>query len=527
MPAWKLVYRIFRRIVLTGVLLSGLHVMSGCSDPAQSAMEMGALAQSQLDSGQLAAARKTIGEAIAERDDIAELHLLRGRIELAANSPETAYGAFAAALSLDSANMEALIGVAQLGLQSGHVAESEDATNRVLAFDPKQPNALLLRGLHDIIKRRYDDAISRSDQILEIMPNDENAAILKARALALTDRSDEAFATVERARKASGNTLSVALTLIELHRVKNDGAAMVPLLERVRKLSPADSRYDIDEADTLYKLGSAPRARAILRRRLLDGRLDEKSATAITRLWKEYDPEPLDAAALAEFAKSAGKPARKAVARLYLDRNDPGRARAALAGATSSDDIAALRARAGALEGRLDESLAQAEAIVAKDRTHCDALIAKAQALLAKRRADDAIAASTLASTTCPQMPVAFLTLARAQEADGNKAGAMVALRDAFDRNDQDSALVRTYTGWLEREGQSTRAVSIARRLTRNAPSLLSGWRLYAELCSRNPDADCGKEAQAGLTRAEQRFGVDPRSDEPLSTGLFGRLERE
>jgi hypothetical protein len=56
---------------------------------------------------------------------------------------------------------------------------------------------------------------------------------------------------------------------------------------------------------------------------------------------------------------------------------------------------------------------------------------------------------------------------------------------------------------------------------------LLSGWRLYGELCARVPTADCGVEAEAGLTRARQHFGVDRRSDEPRPTGLFGRLARQ
>jgi predicted Zn-dependent protease len=527
MPAWKLVNRILFQIVLPTLVFSSALATSGCSDPTEAANAKGALAQSQLDSGQLAAARKTIRDAIAIRDDIAELHLLQARIELQARSPGTAYVAYSAALALDSANMEALTGVAELGLQLGHVSESEDATNRILALDPKQSNALLLKGLHDIIKRRYDDAVASADAMLEISRGDENGTILKARALSLMGKPDEAFAVAESARKTTGDTLSLALTLLELYRLRGDGNAMVPLLDRIRQLTPENADYDVDEADTLYKLGSDGRARVILRRRMLDPKLDEKAAAAIARVWKEYDPDPLDAVALGEFAKKAGIPAKKAMARLYLDRNDPARANVVLSGAPAIDDIVALRARAAVAQGRLDESLAEAETILAKDRTHCDALVAKAQVMLAKRRADDAINASTLATTSCPQMPIAFVTLARAQEADDNKAGVAIAFRDAFDRNDQDSDLVRTYAAWLEQQGQGTHAVSIAGRLTNNAPSLLSGWRLYADLCARTPGAGCGTEAEAGLARARQRFGVDLRSDEPRPTGLFGRLLRE
>lgn len=527
MSPWKLVYRIFRLLIAPVLLPAALIAASGCTDPTQSANAKGAVAQAQLDAGQLFEARKTINEAIAERDDIAELHLLRGRIEMQAKSPATAYAAYNAALALDSANMEALLGVAQLGLQLGHVSESEVATNRILSLDPQQQQATLLKGLHDIIKRRFEDAVANADAILRTSPTDENAAILKSRSLALLGKIDEALAVMEASRKTSGDTLSVALTVLELERARDNGAAMVPLLERVRQLTPENADYDVDEADTLYKLGDSARAAAILRRRLLDPKLDDKSASSIAAVWKEYEAQPLDAAALAEFASKAGLPARKAMARLYLDRDDPGRAIAALSGAPGIDDVTALRARAGVAQGKLDESLALLEPILAKDRTHCDALVAKAQALIGKRRFDDAVSASMLAATTCPQIPTAFVTLARAQEADGNQAGAMVALRDGFDRNDQDSALVRTYTAWLEQRGQGARALGIARRLTNNAPSLVSGWKLYIELCARVAGATCSAEAETGLAKARRRFGVDPRSDEARATGLFGRLARE
>lgn len=527
MSPWKLVYRIFRLLVASVVLPGALIAVSGCSDSTQSANAKGALAQGQLEAGRLVEARQTINEAIAERDDIAELHLLRGRIEFQLKSPATAYAAYSAALALDSANMEALLGVAQLGLQLGHVSESEDATNRILALEPQQQQAILLKGLHNIIKRRFEDAAANADDMLRSSPGDENAAILKSRALALLGKTDEALAVMETSRKTSGDTLSVALTVLELERARDNGAAMVPLLERIRHLTPENADYDVDEADTLYKLGDRAHALAILRRRILSPKLDDKSALAIAAVWKEYEAQPLDAATLAAFASKAGLPARKAVARLYLDRGDPAQAIAALSGAPAVDDISALRARAAAVQGKPDESLALVEPILAKDRTHCDALIAQAQALMAKRRFDDAVSASMLATTTCPQMPSAFLTLAGAQEADNNEAGAMVALRDGFDHNDQDSMLVRTYTGWLERRGQGTRALGIARRLTSNAPSLISGWQLYGDLCARVPGADCRSEAETGLIKARKRFGPDPRSDEPRATGLFGRLVRQ
>lgn len=527
MTACQSIYHELRRIAISIASATCLIAAAGCSNSTKSAMEQGAVAQAQFEAGQLAEARETITDAVQIRDDIPELQLLRGRIELAANAPANAFRAYNNALSLDSANGEALLGVAQLGLQTGNLRASENAADRLLTLDPRQQTALVIKGLHNLVKRRYDAALANADLILASSPTNEAAAVLKSRALAMLDRSDEAFAILEKARAGSGDTRGIANALLELHRQRGDGPAMLAELERLRAFKTGDHAFDIDEADTLYKLGEARRARVVLQQALLDPALDDDTATALARLWREYDPTPLDQAALDQFAQKAGLPARKAVARFFIERNELDRATAALRGAPAADDVTALRARIAIAQGNLDKGLQQAAAILARDQTHCEALVAKAQAFNARKRTSDAIIASQTAISNCPRFIPAYLALARAHETDGAKQGVSIAFRDAFDRNNQDSGLARIYTAWLEQAGEGTRAVAIARRLTNNAPALLSGWRLYLELCAKFSDARCTSEAEAGLATARRLFGVDQRTGEPPPTGLFGRLNRK
>ena len=196
-------------------------------------------------------------------------------------------------------------------------------------------------------------------------------------------------------------------------------------------------------------------------------------------------------------------------------------------GAPPIDDIIALRARISVARGRLDEGLGQASAILQRDQTHCDALLAKAQADIAKGHALDAINASQMAASSCPQLATAYLVLARAHQLHGSRESVDIAFRDGFERNGQNFGLTHAYTDWLEQTGQGTRALAIARRLTINTPALLSGWKLYLELCARVPDANCKNEAGAGLAIARRRFGVDFRSGERPLISLFGRLSQK
>ena len=135
----------FVRRLIAALLLTG--ATAACSNSEEAAMKKGAEAQQQLNAGQIAAARISIQEAIDERDDIPVLQLLRGRIEYASGSPTNAFNAYSVALSLDAANMEALQGVAQFGLQTGNIREAEDAAQRILGLNPTDTNGLTVHCL--------------------------------------------------------------------------------------------------------------------------------------------------------------------------------------------------------------------------------------------------------------------------------------------------------------------------------------------------------------------------------------------
>jgi tetratricopeptide (TPR) repeat protein len=112
------------------LLICCVLALTACSDKSEDAAQNAAIAQAALDRNDLRTAREAIAEAIADRDDIVEYHLLRGRIERAAGSQGAAFNAYSDALGLDATNGEALLSVAQLGLSTGHLRESLDATEQ-------------------------------------------------------------------------------------------------------------------------------------------------------------------------------------------------------------------------------------------------------------------------------------------------------------------------------------------------------------------------------------------------------------
>lgn len=515
-----------RRRTIPAAFIFAMLLLSACSNSREKAMAEAGQAQALLDAGRIAEAQQMIDRAIALRDDVADLHLLRARIALAARSPDDAFNSFNDALALDTGNTEALMGVAQLGIETGHLDASEAAADSILTLEADQPQALLVKGLHNILHHRYEAALKNADAILAKTPNLENGGILRARALAMLDRSPEALTQIEKTHAANSDSLAISRTLLELYRQKDDAPAMVQQFDIIRRYLPRDHGTILDETNTLYKMGQTARARAFTMALLTAPHLRDTTAKLTTNLWDEYDPDPLDARGLADIATKGSEASRKAVARHYLRHNNPDKALLAL-GSDRADDSAALAAQAAIAKGQVPQGLAQASAILGRDKTHCDALLAKAQADLIGRRYATVVEEAQLGNANCPQLYTTYVVLARAQEAAGDITAADRAYRAGVRANVQDSLLARIYAEWLDRRGKTLQAIAIARRLTKSAPALLSGWKLYGDLCTRHPDAGCTELTATGLQDAKVRYAVDRRPDEPVAVGLLVQLDRK
>ena len=499
-----------------------LLVLVACSGDAERAMSQGAVAETQFASGDLAAARKSIAAAIDERDDLAALQLLRGRIEIAGQRFAPAFDAYSAALALEATNMEALQGVAQLGLRTGHLDASEEATGRILALSPDQPDALLIKGLLALVRNRPVEAIENADRILASAPGNEGGVILKARALYLRGEPAQALAMIEKAVPLAGNSAGLVLTRLELMREVGNAAGMLAQFAALHKLRPDDFDLTIDEANLRYKTGDKQAARTLLSEAVLARPRTAAQVAGITALWRDYDPEPLDASGRARLRQASGA-ARAEVARFYLDS---GRAKEALELLAGDASLAAraLAARATIAAGDRAGGAAAAETILETDQTQCDALIARSAKLLDERRGSPAIVAAQTAAAECPQNAAAWLQLAKANEARGKAAEVSRAFADAVLRNPQDANLSVGYVAWLERQGVARQAVAEARRLTRKAPALMGAWTAYLAVCEHHAEAGCATDARNGRSKALGTLGIDRPIGQRAPNGLFGRL---
>jgi Flp pilus assembly protein TadD len=498
-------------------------MIAGCSDPVQQAREHGAAAAQALDNGNLKKAREQIREALAARDDLPELFLLKGRIELAGGSDKVAYAAYASALSLDAANTEALQAVSQLGLRTGNLRDSLDATERLLVLSPNDPGALVARGVHAFLQRRFGEAVGYAERALASQPGDEGATILKSRSLFMEGKPAEALEAVNSLPAGAAPTAGIYRTRLELYRELREPLRMQEQFDSLRALAPDDVSLRIDEADLHYKTGNPAQGRAAIAQVLASDTLDGDTARSATEVLEAY-ADMLTPGQVAAAAQSGSEAARAELARFLISAG-----RAALAQAVlvrlPGEDARPLQAQAALLRGDTAAALGIAQDVLKSDETDCDALTAAAGALLSQGRSAAALRNAQRGAAECPTRAEPWVLTARAYAARGEPANVERAYRDAIAANPQSLRLTTAFGDWLDRQGRLSEAQAVARLLTRKSPALVRGWVYYRSLCAQAA-SPCAGDADRGLADARTLYGPDPDVGKLPPGGLFGRLVR-
>lgn len=467
-------------------------------------------------------ARLTIRKAIAARDDVAEYHLLRGRIEYAAGSFENAFSAYSDALALSPSNQEALQAVSQIGLRVGRFDQSIDATEKLLVLNPNQTDALLVRGLHALIKRDYTAASKTADQILTVDPVNEGGVVLKARASFLSGNPQEAARILDSFDSSRPNTLAVSLTRLEIYRALRDPKMMAKQYAALVALGSNEAGLRLDQANFLYKTGSRDEATKLVSSVLADKTAKLQDVIGAVQLWQEYAVTKIDNALVRAITSSGTPTARIISTRYFADIGSVSIASALLSGLQGTDADAE-RAKIAWATGNAARARALVTDILSEDKTHCSALGTQAGLLYANRSYPDALVSAQNASSECPDRPELWMQTARIYDAMDDETNARRVFGQGMEANKQSEKLARQFAEYLLAHKSAREAVAVARKLTRSAPALMSGWRLYREICAK-AQASCVDEAAQGLEDARTRFGVDLLPGELPPNGLFGRL---
>lgn len=492
----------------------------------QNVVAQAAEAQQLLDAGRIAEADRVITAAVRDRDDVPAALIVQARVALARENRPRAYQAYSNVLALEAVNQEAMLGVAQLGVSTGHVREAEAAADRILVLQPDQPNALTVKALIAIARSNLDLAETLADRLLGATAGDLGGLILKSRVQAVRGDREAALATLRGGAGRFGDVPEYAMALVELHRARGDAAGLLEQLGRVKALTPKNTAYRLDLADTLYRTGHLAEARAEIDELIVLPIKDAPSIAQIVRLWIANDREAMTPAMIEQASRKASIEARLAFARYFVAEGRPAIAVTLLRPLATgwSTEIQGHLIYARSFEDA-DAAAAEADQLLAKDPENGAALLVRARRAMAERRPRAAVVDAQRVIANYPEWDEGYLALARAYAALNDRVGLRRAFEQGIKGRSQSLPLFFAYVQRLIALDDPERAIEVARRAALDSPSLPAAWSLYVRTCARVNGGDCRVEAAEGLARSRTRFGLDPAPGTPPPLAAIGRLQ--
>ncbi|MGX2041230.1 XrtA/PEP-CTERM system TPR-repeat protein PrsT [Methylocaldum sp. MU1018] len=153
---------------------------------------------------------RAILEQIVPGDDLAgavraQVYGIRGLAQIALKEPEQAKESFAAALKLDAAASDALLGLAMLEAQQKQYKKAIEYADQAAAKDPKNVNAWIVLGETKRSDGDLQGAVDAFTKALDVQSFDVRARLGRAAAYLGLDKPQEAQKDVDEVRKAAGD----------------------------------------------------------------------------------------------------------------------------------------------------------------------------------------------------------------------------------------------------------------------------------------------------------------------------------
>jgi tetratricopeptide (TPR) repeat protein len=468
--------------------------------------------------GQYVAAAQKFNEAVKLRDDVPALWIARARNQVQMNDYGGAFASYRNALDQDRSNREALDAVAQLSLATNDLERADTYASQILALDPGDLTAKLMRATVSYRRGRLDEATATVDLALAQDPSNEASRVLKSRILQRRGDSAGALAIIAPVFEAGSGGSDLRRQLVSIFEREANGRGLLRVAERNARDRPRDAGTQIDFAMQLLLNGRVPQAARVLNAvgrfaandaardrtvaMLIDADLSVTEVDAMLATLPTIAPSLATAAAQHAIALGRGD---RAVARLA-----PLVAAAPLTAATT--DLHAAYALALAQVGQGADAGRRATAILAVDPAEPRALAARALAQLAARDINGALRDARVVVRDNPGSPAATALLAQVYRARRDPATAAATITGGFNDNPEDSGFLKLYVEQLVAADRVEDAIGVARAFSIRHPASVLTWRLRAQLCTRTRDTACVARARAIIDRLRGRGGAMPQT---------------
>lgn len=424
------------RSALCGIAATVL-LLPGCRSAESRAQEVFGQYQSAEAAGDLIAARNALVELVAIDDGVAAYWAALGRVQLQLGQYDGAVNAFTRAYELDKSDVSVLGSLIQLALMNGNLDSAEDKARQLELIAPASPVIRLTAGFTALRRGNYDEAHRQAELILASDPYEPAAKLLKARALHAEGKVDDAIALLTEQVRVRSTDLMSLQALVKLYQRQGDWAGVARTADQLSRNSPRNADVRLLYIEAAFRSGSSDAARAAS----LDLLSPDAPTDVVDRvlvLWAEHWPGRESLAEARSRAAAAGIHQRLAYATYFNAAGAPDLA-AALAGPAPQLPVTranmsanAILARSQALRGQTGEAKQLFDAVLGYEPDHVYALRGRAELFLATNRSKAAIRDAQRLISISPASAQDRLLLARAYAAAGDRRHLGRTLWDAF-----------------------------------------------------------------------------------------------
>lgn len=215
------------------------------------------------------AAEQTLEAFIAEGGAAASLRLALGQLYEANDKSDAALAVYEELIRTDpksGAGRAARVRLAALRIHKGDVDAGRELIEAVIADDPENADALMIRAGLRVRDKKFDDAITDARAVLRKEPKNQRAMLLMARAHALANEKVLARDVYRRLLAADPTNPDATRELAALDVIERKYESAEEVLRARLKLAPGDLDSGARLVDLLAAQNAWPRAEAEARR---------------------------------------------------------------------------------------------------------------------------------------------------------------------------------------------------------------------------------------------------------------------
>lgn len=411
--------------------------LPACKSAQSRAQEAYARYQVATAANDLAASRRALLDLVSAKDDVAENWSELGKLDVQMGNYRDAYSAFNRAHELDRANPEILRILTQLALRGGDARSAQRNAQELDIVAPGDPWVKITAGYSALSQHRFDEALSTSDAIMKVTPDDPSAIVLKARSFLGLGRNADALKLLQDHVHFQPGDIGSWRLIARLYERATDWPNVAKSSAHLLQSTPLDRDAALLYIKASFQSGdiAAARRESLL---LLQPNADPALVSAILDRWADYWTSDQRAGEARRLGQSA-KPAPKLAYAAFLNRIDRPVDALALAAPYASlpvradnVDANAIVADSWAKSGRAGEAKSRLDAVLVYDSGNALALRSRAELLLRVRQAPLAILDAQKLVTVAPQSARDRILLSQCYAAAGNVDGAKRVLWDAF-----------------------------------------------------------------------------------------------